>query len=176
MVVRTPLALPVHFVSDVHWPLRHDYPNGQPFLDFLDSLDGMGGTLMTRILDVSPPLKGARLCVLQPMRAQEDIRRWLYERCYPILDDRVIFEAGRYYQVFSIGSPERTRQTLPQGWPEGCFFLGYTAFLHREPLLKPLAERLLEGVRRKQKTQRAAALESQAEQLETILRNWQKLN
>lgn len=46
MVVRTPLALPVHFVSDVHWPLRHDYPNGQPFLDFLDSLDGEGGTLI----------------------------------------------------------------------------------------------------------------------------------
>lgn len=137
---------------------------------------GMGGTLMTRILDVSPPLKGARLCVLQPMRAQEDIRRWLYERRYPVLDDRVIYEAGRYYQVFSIGSPERTRQPLPQGWPEDCFFLGYTAFLRRESLLKPLAERLLEGVRRKQKTQRATALESQAEQLETILRNWQKLD
>ena len=135
---------------------------------------GMGGTLMARILDVSPPLKGARLCVLQPMRAAEDIRRWLYERNYPVLDDRVVFEAGRYYQVFSIGLPRQARQTLPEGWPEDCFSLGYIAFLRRDPLLKALAERMLLGVLRKQKTQRAQALETQAEQLTRILQNWEK--
>jgi len=135
---------------------------------------GMGGTLMAQMLDADPPLMGAGRCVLQPMRAAEDIRRWLYERRYPVLGDRVVLDAGRYYQVFSVGPPQSGRQPLPAGWPEDCFLLGYTAFGNREPLLPPLAERLLATARRKLRTQRAAALERQAAQLEQILQNWEK--
>ena len=135
---------------------------------------GMGGTLMERILDVSPPLKGASLCVLQPMRAAEDIRRWLYERNYPVLEDRVVLDAGRHYQMFSVGQPEEKRQALPDGWPEDCFLLGFTAFLRREALMRPLAERMLATTRRKLGTQRAEALERQKAQLEQILKNWEK--
>ena len=135
---------------------------------------GMGGTLMARILDVVPPLKGARLCVLQPMRAAEDIRRWLHERNYPVLDDRVVFEAGRHYQVFSIGQPQQQKQPLPQGWPEDCFLLGYTAFARREPLLRPLAEQMLASVQKKRRTQRSQTLDRQMEQLQQILSNWEE--
>jgi tRNA (adenine22-N1)-methyltransferase len=135
---------------------------------------GMGGTLMARILDVSPPLKGARVCVLQPMRAAEDIRRWLFERNYPVLDDRVVYETGRHYQVFSVGQPLGERQPMPQGWPEDCFLLGYTAFARREPLLKPLAEQMLASVKRKCRTQRSNILDRQMEQLQQILSNWEE--
>lgn len=135
---------------------------------------GMGGTLMTRILDAAPPLKGAERCVLQPMRAAEDIRRWLYERNYPVLDDRVILDTGRYYQVFSVGRPLGGRQKLPAGWPGDCFSLGYTAFRRREPLMKPLVERMLASTSRKLRKQRAEALERQAEQLIQILSNWEE--
>lgn len=134
---------------------------------------GMGGTLMTEILDVVPPLKGASRCVLQPMRAAEDIRRWLFERNYPVLEDRVVLDTGRYYQIFSIGQPEIERQKIPTGWPEDCFILGYTAFLNREAQMKPLAERLLATTKRKLKTQRAEALTLQAAQLTQILANWE---
>ena len=135
---------------------------------------GMGGTLMTRILDVSPPLKGARVCVLQPMRAAEDIRRWLYERNYPVLNDRVVYEAGRHYQVFSIGQPLGERQPLPQGWPEDCFLLGYTAFARRESLMKPLADRMLASVQKKLRTQRSNTLDRQQAHLAQILSNWEE--
>ena len=136
---------------------------------------GMGGTLMTRILEaVAIPLGGARLCVLQPMRAAEDIRAWLFERDYPVLDDRVVQEGGRLYQVFSISQPENEQQALPDGWPEGYFALGYMAFLRREPLFEPLARRMLATAERKQKTQRSAALERQAEDLHKILRLWEE--
>ena len=135
---------------------------------------GMGGTLMTEILDVIPPLMGATKAVLQPMRAPDDIRKWLYERNYPILDDRVVLDAGRHYQIFSVGQPQDKRQELPEGWPEDCFVLGYTAFSHREPLMKPLAERMLATTRRKLKTQQAEALTRLAAQLEQILQYWEK--
>jgi len=135
---------------------------------------GMGGTLMTEILDVSPPLMGAGKAVLQPMRAPDDIRKWLYERNYPVLDDRVVLDTGRYYQIFSVGQPQTERQKVPDGWPEDCFVLGYTAFANREPQMKPLAERMLATTRRKLKTQRAEALTRLSAQLEQILTLWEK--
>lgn len=135
---------------------------------------GMGGTLMTQILNISPPLMGASRCILQPMRAAEDIRRWLYERNYPVLDDRVVLDSGRYYQIFSVGQPREERQPLPPGWPEDCFILGYNAFSRREAGMKPLAERMLATTRRKLNTQRADALIRQAAQLTQILANWEK--
>lgn len=135
---------------------------------------GMGGTLMTEILNVSPPLMGASKAVLQPMRAPDDIRKWLYERNYPVLDDRVVLDAGRYYQIFSVGQPQTERQKVPDGWPEDCFVLGYTAFANREPQMKPLAERILATTRRKLKTQRAEALTRLSAQLEQILTLWEK--
>ncbi len=135
---------------------------------------GMGGTLMIRILDVSPPLMGAKTCVLQPMRTAEEIRRWLYERKYPVLDDRVVLDTARYYQVLLIGRPADEQQPLPEGWPEDCFLLGYTAFARREPLMKQLAQRMLATTNRKRKTQRAQALDKQAAQLEQILREWER--
>ncbi|PKM40830.1 MAG: hypothetical protein CVV04_06505 [Firmicutes bacterium HGW-Firmicutes-9] len=135
---------------------------------------GMGGTLMNEILDVIPPLMGATKAVLQPMRAPDDIRKWLYDRNYPVLDDRVVLDAGRHYQIFSVGQQQDKRQELPEGWPEDCFVLGYTAFSHREPLMKPLAERMLATTRRKLKTQQADALTKLAAQLEQILQYWEK--
>ena len=109
---------------------------------------GMGGTLIAQILDVTPPLMGSIKCVMQPMRGAEDIRRWLYERNYPVLEDRVVFDTGRYYQVFSVGAPAQERQQLPLGWPENCFLLGYIAFEKHEPLMKPLIMHMLATTRR----------------------------
>jgi tRNA (adenine22-N1)-methyltransferase len=131
---------------------------------------GMGGTLMVRILAAAKaPLNGAERCVLQPMRAAEDIRSWLYERNYPVLDDRVVREAGRYYQVFLVGRPAEEKQALPQAWPDGYFSLGYTAFQQRVPLFFELAEQMRCTTRRKLISQRSAVLERQAVDLDRIL-------
>ena len=43
-----------------------------------------------------------------------------------------------------------------------------------EPMMRQLAERLLATARRKQRTQRAQALETQTQQLEQILNQWEK--
>ena len=48
---------------------------------------GMGGTLMCRILEAcSVPLAGAKALVLQPMRAQDEIREYLYRKGYRTTD------------------------------------------------------------------------------------------
>ncbi|MBQ5992485.1 MAG: SAM-dependent methyltransferase [Clostridia bacterium] len=99
---------------------------------------GMGGTLMCRILEAcSVPLAGAKALVLQPMRAQDEIREYLCRGGYRITDDRVVSDRGRLYQVFKAetgGMPDM----LPDGFPEGFFDVGYRAFETGDPLLPAL--------------------------------------
>ncbi len=104
---------------------------------------GMGGTLMCRILDAcSIPLMGANTVVLQPMRAQDDIRRYLYEHRYHITEDQVIRDHGRLYQVFK-AVPGEQPDRLPEGFPKEFFDVGYRAFDHRAYLLGELCRQQL---------------------------------
>jgi tRNA (adenine22-N1)-methyltransferase len=108
------------------------------------ALLGMGGTLMCRILEAcSVPLMGAKALVLQPMRAQDDIRGYLYQNKYRIDCDRVISDHGRLYQVFRAIPDDRT-EPFPEGFPEGFFDVGYRSFADRDPLLPALCRQQLE--------------------------------
>ena len=100
---------------------------------------GMGGTLMVRLLDSCPvPLKGAGCVILQPMRAQADIREYLHRNNYRITDDLIISEHRRFYQVLK-AYPNHTRQSVPKGWPAGFYDLGFVSYLNREERLRDLA-------------------------------------
>lgn len=143
------------------------------------ALLGMGGTLMARLLDAChPPLMGARLLVLQPMRAEEDICRYLYENGYRIVEDRVVLDAGRLYQVFSALPPGAgVRDDWPEGFPADCFTVGYRAFARREPLLPALVKRQLDQCELRLRTARGTAGEERllhkARQMRAILDRWE---
>ncbi len=105
---------------------------------------GMGGTLMTQILDrCSKEMNGASRLVLQPMRAQADIRKYLYARKYHIIDDRVVYEHGRFYQIFRAERNEQ-EQEIPQGFPDGFFDVGYQTYAQHDPNLSALCRFQLE--------------------------------
>lgn len=139
------------------------------------ALLGMGGTLMARLLDACPtPLMGARLAVLQPMRAGEDIRRYLYARGYRVERDLVVADAGRLYEVFSVLPPAPgARDAWPEGFPVDCFSVGYRAFATREPLLEALVQRQLAQCELRLRTARGtpgeATLAEKAAQMRAIL-------
>lgn len=139
------------------------------------ALLGMGGTLMARLLDACPtPLMGARLAVLQPMRAGEDIRRYLYARGYRVERDLVVADAGRLYEVFSVLPPAPgVRDAWPEGFPVDCFSVGYRAFATREPLLEALVQRQLAQCELRLRTARGtpgeATLAEKAAQMRAIL-------
>lgn len=108
------------------------------------ALLGMGGTLMCRLLDAcDPPLMGAKAVVLQPMRAQDDIRSYLYLHRYHIAEDRIVLDHGRYYQVFK-AVPGTARDPIPDGFPEDFFDVGYRSFADRDPLLSKLCMQQLQ--------------------------------
>lgn len=139
------------------------------------ALLGMGGTLMTRLLDACPaPLMGAARAVFQPMRAAEDIRRYLYEHGYRIVDDRVVREAGRLYQVFAATPPEPGRQRMPACWPEDCFSLGFMAFARREPLLLELIQNRLATHERRLLKGDSETLQAECAALRQILQAWEE--
>lgn len=107
------------------------------------ALLGMGGTLMCRILDACPiPLMGAKAAVLQPMRAQDDIRKYLYERGYCIEADRIVLDHGRYYQVLK-AVPGDEPEPIPDGFPADFFDVGYKSFTDRDPLLPQYCAHLI---------------------------------
>ena len=102
------------------------------------ALLGMGGKLMMRILEAcSVPLAGAKAIVLQPMRAQEDIRRYLHQNGFRIVCDRIILDHGRLYQVLK-AVPDSSQERLPDGFPVDFYDVGYRTFADRDELLPAL--------------------------------------
>lgn len=139
------------------------------------ALLGIGGTLMARLLDAAEtPFQGAARIVLQPMRAVEDIRGWLYEHGCRILDDRMVMDGGRLYQVFMAAPPSGAPAPLPKGWPEDFFRLGYTAFARREPLLREAVQRMLARNEARLKRGCAESLMRERAQLGQILNAWEE--
>lgn len=141
-------------------------------------LAGMGGTLMTRLLQAcAEPLQGAQIGVFQPMRAVEDIRRYLHKSGFSIIEDCIVRDAGRLYQVFS--ARPGSEDPLPQGWPRDCYAVGYRALLQREALLPELCEHMLRQHEKRLKsaegTRGYQALLKKAEQMRTVLRLWERL-
>ena len=105
---------------------------------------GMGGTLMVRILEACPvPLMGAQALIMQPMRAQYDIRRYLFANNYHIVSDRVISDRNRLYQVLK-AVPDDTPDRIPSGFPHNFFDVGYRSFADHDELLPELCRQQLE--------------------------------
>lgn len=135
---------------------------------------GMGGTLMCDILEAcETPLQGADAAVFQPMRAQCDIRTYLYRNRYHITDDRVICEQGRYYQIFR-AVPKEDYQEWPDRFPNDFFDVGFVSFLQGDKNLPLLCMQQLSQHKKQFLTAKGsegeAKLASKINALEQILR------
>ena len=63
---------------------------------------GMGGALITKILDESPEVvQSARQLILQPMNASEKVRAWLNENGWALDDEDLAQVAGIIYEIIS---------------------------------------------------------------------------
>ncbi|MDD3400946.1 MAG: class I SAM-dependent methyltransferase [Eubacteriales bacterium] len=103
---------------------------------------GMGGQVISHILEqASERLKGNTYLVMQPMRGQDDLRRYLWEHNYTIVDERVVKEGRRIYQLLSaVGGDERQR--LPDGWCKDFFEVGFLPSLRKNKVYHELLKRL----------------------------------
>lgn len=111
-------------------------------------LCGMGGELISHILETRSEIAcSLKRIVMQPMRGETELRRYLYTHNYRIIAERVIWDNGRYYQLLcaepGIPSP------LPNGWPENYYQFGAVAFEANEPLLQPMLLRYINIIEHK---------------------------
>lgn len=100
---------------------------------------GMGGELIARILGESIPVaRSAQTIVMQPMRGVEELRHFLRKNEFRIVDERLVLDGGRIYQIISAapGKPD----PIPSWFPEDEYSLGYLLFKNNDPLLLPLLE------------------------------------
>ena len=62
---------------------------------------GMGGPLMIRILSAYPEVTSSlKELILQPQSEVSEVRSWLYEQGYEILEEHMVYEDGKYYPMF----------------------------------------------------------------------------
>src|SRR5699024_7363301 len=74
------------------------------------SICGMGGVLITSILQdgkQTGTLDSAERLVLQPNVSEETVRKWLDQNLYQTLDETVVFENRKYYEVIFAQKDEK---------------------------------------------------------------------
>ena len=111
---------------------------------------GMGGELIADILnDGAKTAHSLMRIVMQPMRGEAELRRFLHENGYLIEDEAVAFEGGRGYQLIAARFLGPKPIPLPEGFPDGYYQFGALAVLRRDELLLPMMERYLSIINKK---------------------------
>lgn len=70
---------------------------------------GMGGVLIGEILSASEISKNVRL-ILQPMQGARELRKYLFENGYEIIDEDVVFEDDRYFEIIVVEYDGKIRE------------------------------------------------------------------
>ncbi len=69
---------------------------------------GMGGETIISILEAAPWTKSKKL-IIQPQSKLPELRRWLFDNEYKILDAELVYDTGRIYLVWIVvGSREES--------------------------------------------------------------------
>ena len=78
---------------------------------------GMGGETITAILaDALWTRNGAYTLILQPMSAQNDLRRWLWQHGYDIQKEEIIREGEKLYNVLFVRFGNAQPMELGEEW------------------------------------------------------------
>ncbi len=101
------------------------------------SICGMGGEMICGILEKAPWTKTDTALLLQPMRSQDELRKWLYANGYHILEEQIIREEQRWYTVMKVaGGVEENNFTpasllagKPKKWKKSDDWPDYLAHL-----------------------------------------------
>ena len=99
---------------------------------------GMGGVLMTEILEAKPEVvKELKHLILQPMNGAEELRRWLYRNSWHIVDESLAVDDGRIYEIIKA---EQGRKKYPAPVE---LLIGPKLWEKKPPLLRHHIEQLL---------------------------------
>lgn len=92
---------------------------------------GMGGLLIRDILDKNKEITDSIVnFILQPNMASKELREYLYENSFEIVDEKLVKEAGKFYEIIFA--------KRGKDYVEDDIYLefGKRLFLNKDPLLK----------------------------------------
>ncbi|WZL74661.1 class I SAM-dependent methyltransferase [Clostridiaceae bacterium 35-E11] len=97
---------------------------------------GMGGLLIRDILrNHSEVTKSVKQFILQPMVAQDELRKWLIEHAFKIVKEQLVREDHRIYEVMVV---EQGKQTAED---EIYFEIGHKLIENQDPLLEEFVQK-----------------------------------
>jgi tRNA (adenine22-N1)-methyltransferase len=105
---------------------------------------GMGGPTMIEIFEESPEVlaKTTRL-ILQPMIASATLREWLVKQNWEIIDEELVFEEGRIYEIILCEPLTKLEgSNLVDKYSIGQLEIGPKLLERDHPLLSKHAERV----------------------------------
>ncbi|MCR8672125.1 tRNA (adenine(22)-N(1))-methyltransferase TrmK, partial [Agrococcus sp. HG114] len=117
---------------------------------------GMGGTLITDILTAGESkLDSVSRLILQPNVAAQKVREWLYEQNWTLIDEKLLEEDGKYYEVLVAepGDPRIPYTELSKELLLGPFILNKKDIHFREKWQAELNtwEKILQGLEKAEK-------------------------
>lgn len=78
---------------------------------------GMGGETIAAILDAAPWTRdGTYTFILQPMSAQNDLRRWLWHNGYGIQQERIVREGEKLYNILLVRHGDAIPMSIGEEW------------------------------------------------------------
>ncbi|MGN0334388.1 MAG: tRNA (adenine(22)-N(1))-methyltransferase, partial [Lachnospiraceae bacterium] len=136
---------------------------------------GMGGPLIVKILDTHrETAASAKELILQPQSEIADVRKYLYEQGYEIIEEHIVLEDGKYYPMMkAVKNPQAEKL---QSWE---YAYGRLSVLEETGVLKAFVERelaqkqeIFERLRKKDTEKsrvRAAEMECLCSELQKML-------
>lgn len=104
---------------------------------------GMGGETISAILDAAAWTRNEQLTlILQPMSAQNELRRWLWQHDFNIETEEIICEADKLYNILLVRFGDAKPMTIAEEWA------GRQSKELVQPLRGEYLTRLLEKTRR----------------------------
>ena len=131
------------------------------------AIAGMGGETIVMILEAAQWVKDTRIrLVLQPMTRAEDLRRWLLQNGFTILEEHLIVDGRHLYPVLA-AEYTATAPCQDDLRIYGGYFTAEEGRPYRQMMAGHLA-RKAEGLARGGDTATAKKLKTLSEQLETM--------
>ncbi|MBS4217128.1 tRNA (adenine-N(1))-methyltransferase [Bacillus sp. FJAT-49711] len=87
---------------------------------------GMGGALISDILERGKKkLAGVKRLILQPNIGTDNVRRWLYDHNWQLVDEQLVEEDGKFYEILvaDVGDPSIPYKDLKKEFLLGPFLL-----------------------------------------------------
>ena len=153
---------------------------------------GMGGKLMMRILEEgNPRTLGIERAILQPQSELSEFRSYIREKGYSILDEKIVFEDGKYYFPMRICFSQKSTDYLSGAINELmrvnecnrdialniCNRFGEINILRKDKLLKKYCEHglevcrsILKNLSEDEHRERILQVKNDSYELETVLR------